>query len=34
MKFVVHLPRVQRFEQIAPDLFRKLAGMNDNVDSG
>ena len=28
MELVVHPPRAQRLQQIAPDLFRKLAGVN------
>ena len=34
MKLVVHLPRAQGREQVVPDVFRKLAGMNRDVGSG
>ena len=28
VELVVHAPRAERFQQIAPDFFRKLAGVN------
>ncbi len=33
-EFVVQLKRLQRSQQVAPDIFGKLAGMDGDVDQG